>query len=184
VRQREDDLFEVLDQVHLLLFPDELHTVLHSEKEIVPPLGHPHEVETAHEIDDNFDGTRIVGGKPLIENGLECGADDIDAFLLVHRPIGRCDESQARRSRSVHPCDINPHKLNPRRIFVLWRVQLDSRTRPNHDHSFLNARTNTKPTTTNRSAEVSISHHLTPIGLSCSTDGLNGAPQARGACPC
>jgi hypothetical protein len=70
VGERQDDLFAVLDQVHLLLSPDELHTVPHPEKEIVPPPGHPHEVEIVDEIDDNFDGIRMMGANPLLKMAL------------------------------------------------------------------------------------------------------------------
>jgi hypothetical protein len=70
VGERHDDLFEMLDQAHLLLSFDELHTVPHPGKEIVPPPGHPHEVEIADEIDENFDGIGMMGANPLIEDAL------------------------------------------------------------------------------------------------------------------
>jgi hypothetical protein len=70
VGEREDDRFEVLDQVHLLLSPDELHSVSHPEKRIVPPPGHPHEVKIADEIDDNSDGIGMMGANPLLKMAL------------------------------------------------------------------------------------------------------------------
>jgi hypothetical protein len=70
VDERQDDRFEVLAQVHLVLFPDELHTVPHPEKEIIPPPGHPREVEIADEIDENFDGIGMMGANPLLKMAL------------------------------------------------------------------------------------------------------------------
>jgi hypothetical protein len=70
VGERHDDLFEALDQLHLLLSPDELHTVPHREKEIVPPPGHPHEVKIANEIDDSCDGIGMMGANPLLKMAL------------------------------------------------------------------------------------------------------------------
>jgi hypothetical protein len=43
----------------------------------------------------------------------------------------------------VHSDDINPHTVNAHRIFALWMVQLDVRTGPNHNRSFLIPRNNT-----------------------------------------
>jgi hypothetical protein len=70
VGERQDDLFEVLDQFHRLLSPDELHTVPHPENEIVPPPGHPHEVEIGDEIDDNFDGIGMMGANSFSKMAL------------------------------------------------------------------------------------------------------------------